>query len=143
MHSSVAHKSLGSLRITNINGNINTNVQNLFKTGHAALIWNRFFTFEFMFPFMFVIRKLPIAATHPYVDGLMTSYLAPYGIQHESMTDQNTYEVRVGLVLGKSKLPPVRNKSNSASLSANVRPIHGIIMTSTKHTRDEPICVLK
>ena len=50
--------TLVTLRITNINGNINTNVKNLFKTSHAALILNRFFTFVFMFPFMFVIRKV-------------------------------------------------------------------------------------
>ena len=52
-------KLIGSLQITNINGNINTNVKFLFKTSHAALILNRNFTFVLMFPFMFVIRKLP------------------------------------------------------------------------------------
>ena len=51
---------LGSLAIIIINGNINTNVKNLFKTSYAALILNKFFTFVFMFPFMFVIRKFPI-----------------------------------------------------------------------------------
>ena len=39
---------------------MNTNVTNLFKTSHAALILNRFFRFVFMFLFMFVICKLPI-----------------------------------------------------------------------------------
>ena len=38
----VREKTLGSLRITNINGNINTNVKNLFKTSHSALTLNRF-----------------------------------------------------------------------------------------------------
>ena len=56
---SVQMKRIGSLRIANINGNINTNVKNLFKTSHAVLILNRFFMFVFMFPFMLVIRKLP------------------------------------------------------------------------------------
>ena len=56
--SSVQFLLIGSLWITNRNGNINipTNVKFLFKTSHAALIFNRNFTF--MFPFMFVIRKL-------------------------------------------------------------------------------------
>ena len=58
-----------TLRITNINGNINTNVKNLFKTSHAALILNRFFTFVFMFPFMFVIRKV----TNVLLEGLKRS----------------------------------------------------------------------
>ena len=46
----------------NINGNINTNVKNLFRTSyiHAALISNRFFVFVvLMFPFIF-IRILPL-----------------------------------------------------------------------------------
>ena len=34
--------------------------KNLFKTSHVALILNRFFTFVFMFPSMFEIRKLLI-----------------------------------------------------------------------------------
>ena len=40
-----------SLRITNINGNINTNVKFLLKTSHTALIWNRNSTFVFDFLF--------------------------------------------------------------------------------------------
>ena len=50
---------IGSLQIMNTNGNIDTNVRFLLKTSHAALILNSNFTFVFMFPFMFVIRKLP------------------------------------------------------------------------------------
>ena len=50
---------LGSLRITNINLNINTHIKNLFKISAAWLILNRFFTFGCLFLFMFVIRKLP------------------------------------------------------------------------------------
>ena len=55
-----AQPLLGSLRITNINGNINTSVKNLFKISAALLVLNKFFTFLLMFPFMFVIHKLPI-----------------------------------------------------------------------------------
>ena len=51
-------KTIVSLRITNINGSINTNVKNLYKISSAWLVLNRFFTYVFMFPFMFVIRKL-------------------------------------------------------------------------------------
>ena len=48
------HKEkIGSLQITNLNGNINWNAKNLFKTSHAALILNGFFTFVFMFPICF------------------------------------------------------------------------------------------
>ena len=46
-----------TLRISNINGNINTNVKNLFKISAAWLVLNRFFTFVFMFPLMFLIRS--------------------------------------------------------------------------------------
>ena len=42
-----------------INRNIYTNIKFLFKTSHAVLIVNRNFTSVFMFPFMFVICKLP------------------------------------------------------------------------------------
>ena len=48
---------IGSLRITNIDGNINRNLQNLFKMSAAWLVFNNFLTF--VFPFIFVIHKLP------------------------------------------------------------------------------------
>ena len=48
--------------------NINTNEKNLFKTSHVALILNRLFTFVFMFPFMFVIRKLPNRVDTPVLN---------------------------------------------------------------------------
>ena len=52
-------ETLVSLRITHINGNINTNVKKICSK-QVILILNRFFTFVFMFPSMFVIRKLAI-----------------------------------------------------------------------------------
>ena len=48
---------IGSLRITNISGNIDANVKYLFKTSHVALILNRFFTI--LFTFSVYVRNLP------------------------------------------------------------------------------------
>ena len=53
--------TIGSLGIIDINGNINTNVKNVLKISAAWLVLNRFFfMIVFMFPFVFIICKLPI-----------------------------------------------------------------------------------
>ena len=59
-----------SLRITNVSGNINTNVKFLFKISAAWLVLNRNLTFLFMFPFIFIIRKLHYAENSPTKDSV-------------------------------------------------------------------------
>ena len=75
---------VGSLRITN------TNVKFLFKTSHAALIWKRNFTCVFMFPFLFVIRKLPIVTDRT----LPSHVLYQYQINSQFHVTQSGIEFR-------------------------------------------------
>ena len=71
----------GSLRITNINGNVNRNVKFLFKTSQAVLILNRNFTFVFLFLFMCVIRKLYIVLLSP------RAWLSPFDFMWKNSID--------------------------------------------------------
>ena len=70
------NQTIGSLRITNIYGNINA--KRLFKTSHAELILNRL-NYVFTFPFMFVIRKLPNVWSYPLEKNKQT--IIRYGSQ--------------------------------------------------------------
>ena len=53
-------ETLVSLRITHINRNINANIKKSIQNKSYCTDLNRLLTFVFMFPFMFVISKLPI-----------------------------------------------------------------------------------